>query len=176
MTAFSFFHLKTTRLERNGKLLARCLGSIQIRYPNEIRGTRSDPPIQPLSPRIKQSTPRPLDQGQFQIEVARATRLLRPATCRKDLPRAIVRKGRTYCLEAMLPFLPASRRTAQAGRLGYQNDFSITHSEIRVQVSFGFSSFGFRVWQQSRQSAKWLPLRHCFLLPILQRASSIQLQ
>ena len=40
----------------------------------------------------------------------------------------MVRKGGTYWLEPMLPFRPAGRRTAQAGRLCYRNDFSITLS------------------------------------------------
>src|SRR2546425_132074 len=49
-----------------------------------------------------------------------ATRPPRSATRRPELRRATLRKGDTVWLEPFLPFRPASRRTAQAGRLCYQ--------------------------------------------------------
>ncbi len=51
--------------------------------------------------------------------VAWATRLLRPATRRPGLRRAASRTGRPHWFEPLLPFRPASRRTAQVGRLCY---------------------------------------------------------
>ena len=59
------------------------------------------------------------------VKVARATRPLRSATRRPKLRRASLGRGRLHWLELSLPFLPASRRTAQAGRLCYQNRFFI---------------------------------------------------
>ena len=56
--------------------------------------------------------------------VARAARPPRSATRRPEMSRATLRKDRPYPLEPSLPFRPASRRTAQAGRLCYQKRFS----------------------------------------------------
>src|SRR5207249_6873668 len=52
-----------------------------------------------------------------------ATRPPPLAIRRPQLPRATSRKGCGYCRGMSLPFRPASRRTAQAGRLCYQTIF-----------------------------------------------------
>src|ERR1017187_4585302 len=50
---------------------------------------------------------------------ARAPRPHRSATRRPERGQAPLRKGRRHWWKALSPFLPASRRTAQAGRLCY---------------------------------------------------------
>src|SRR5438132_2129111 len=64
-----------------------------------------------------------MSKGVFGKWVARATRLLRLATRRPELRIATSRKGHPHWLEPLLPLRPASRRTAQAGRLCYQKRF-----------------------------------------------------
>src|SRR5213594_3857814 len=66
-----------------------------------------------------------------------ATRPPRSATRRPELPRATLRKGRAHWLELLLPFRPASRRTAQAGRLCYQTTIFQTRPSIENFVVSG---------------------------------------
>src|SRR5205823_13673628 len=64
--------------------------------------------------------------------VARATRLLRLATRRPELRIATSRKGHPHWLEPLLPLRPASRRTAQAGRLCYPKTIFQTRSNAQM--------------------------------------------
>src|SRR6266536_4886765 len=68
-------------------------------------------------------------QSLFEKWVERATRLLRSATRRPERRNATLQKGRPHWLEPLLPFRPASRRTAQAGRLCYRTTGFQTRSQ-----------------------------------------------
>src|SRR5947207_1623683 len=74
---------------------------------------------------------RPLRESVFQKWVVRATRPPRSATRRPELWRVRLQKGRPDWVERLLPFRPASRRTAQAGRLCHPKAIFQTRSELR---------------------------------------------
>src|SRR5436309_12127578 len=74
-----------------------------------------------------------LSESLFRNWVARETRPPRSATRRPELPPAALRKGRAHWLKLSLSFRPASRRTAQAGRLCYQQAIFQTRSEWLVR-------------------------------------------
>src|SRR6266536_1227114 len=83
-------------------------------------------------------------QSLFEKWVERATRLLRSATRRPERRNATLQKGRPHWLEPLLPFRPAGRRTAQAGRLcyrttGFQTRSQQLQGEFRKLVFVGAS-------------------------------------
>jgi hypothetical protein len=65
----------------------------------------------------------------FENRVARATRPPRSATCRPEVRRATLWKGRRDWFKPLTPFRPASRRTAQVGRLFHPNSNFQTRSK-----------------------------------------------